>query len=482
MLPFRVLVVDDNPYALQTVQTALAGTDYVVETATTGAEGLQKAAALPPDVVLLDLVMPGMSGIEVVHRLRESPVHAEVSIVVVTSLDDRATRLDALGAGADEFLGKPINIPELRARLRTLAKVNRYRRLSDERARLAWLAEGSEDGILLLRPDGTTAWTNRAARRLLGIAAPPADAGLRFLERARELYSLSPEEAFAGWPGAGVEKVERHLVRPASRSAPPLWLRVDLLGGSDGASVCLRDVTASVTSFRDSWTVGQVLGHKLRTPLNGIIGALDAISEGKETIDRTELHDWTGMMAEQVERLRRHVLDLTGFVQRSAHPEVEEPSPASELPEIVRRAAEMAGIGGPVDVVVEDAPSEETLLPLSAGHLEPILFELFRNSVRAHPKGKPGIQVRLRRAEAGLVCLEVLDDGVNVPPEALGSLCRPFYQLEALPTGELPGTGLGLTWISLVVAEAGGVVRIANRDDRPGMRVEIRVPQAVPAS
>ena len=480
MSAFRVLLIDDNPYALQTVQSALVGTGYDVETATTGAEGLEKAARLPPDVVLLDLVMPGMSGIEVLRRLRANPVLAEVSIVVVTSLDDRATRLEALGAGADEFLGKPINVPELRARLRTLSKVNRYRRLSDERARLAWLAEGSADGFLLLQPDGTTAWANESARRYLDLPARPADVGIPFLERARSLYSVHPDGAFDDLL-AGREKSERHLVRPATASAPPLWLRVDLFSaGTDGTSVCLRDVTAAFTSFRDTWTLGHVLGHKLRTPLNGILGILEVISEGRQELSRTDLDEWVELMTAQSGRLRQHLLDLTGLVQRTILGDPGEPCPASALSAVARQAADLAGIAGPVEVLVE--ASGDARLSLSASRLEPVLFELFRNSVRAHPEGKPSIQLRLHRPEGGGLSLEVLDDGKHLPPEALQRVLRPGYQLEAVPTGEIPGTGLGLTYVALLVAEAGGVIRLENREDRPGVRVEIRLREsATPA-
>jgi two-component system, cell cycle response regulator len=481
MSAFRVLLIDDNPYALQTVQSALVGTGYDVDTATNGAEGLEKAAAAPPDVVLLDLVMPGMSGIEVLRQLRANPVLAEVSIVVVTSLDDRATRLEALGAGADEFLGKPINVPELRARLRTLSKVNRYRRLSDERARLAWLAEGSADGFVLLNADGTIAWTNESARRYLDLPARPSDVGVRFLDRARALYSFGPGGTFDEGSLIRGEKAERHLVRPASAKAPALWLRVDLFyAGGEGISVCLRDVTAAFTSFRDSWTIGHVLGHKLRTPLSGVLGILEVISEGRRELSREDLDEWIDLMRVQSGRLKEHLLDLTRLVQRTIQGDAGEPCSPADLSAAARGAADLAGLEAPVAVVVE--AEEEVLFALPASRLEPILFELFRNSVRAHPEGKPRIELRLRRPEPGILALEVLDDGVHLPPEALQQLWRPCYQLEAVPTGEAPGTGLGLSYVALLVAEAGGAVKLENRGDRPGIRVTIRVREDLPPS
>ncbi len=466
MSVFRVLVVDDNPYALQTIKSALAGTGYVVETASNGVEGLEKAAKTPPDVVLLDLLMPGLNGIEVLHRLRATPGLAEVSIVVVTSLDDRATRLEALRAGADEFLGKPVNVPELKARLATLAKVNRYRRLAGERARLAWLAEGSSDGILLLHQDGTIAWANDAARKFLALPPPPGDSGISFLDRARTLYTISPENAFDGWPEKPSSQIDRHLVRPASRSTPALWLQVDLFdGGADGPSVCLRDVTAAVSSFRDSWTVGHILGHKLRTPLNGILGATGVILQDRKSLIREDLDEWISLLADASRRLEQHVQDILGFVERTAFTGPEAPCKASALPALAQRAASLAGKDITLSVNMDAEVEKSSLLPISPGRLESVLFELFRNSLRAHPARKPRIDLRLFREEEGHLSLEVLDDGIHLPPEALEKLLRPCYQLEARPTGELPGTGLGLTYVALLVAEAGGVVRVQNRGD-----------------
>ncbi len=132
-----LLVIDDDPVARQALTALLSASGYSIEEAASGPEGIRKAALLHPEVILLDVMMPGLDGYEVCRRLRDDPALAETPIIMITALDDRESRLRGLEAGADDFLSKPFDSAELEIRLRTLKKVARYRHLLEERARLA---------------------------------------------------------------------------------------------------------------------------------------------------------------------------------------------------------------------------------------------------------------------------------------------------------------------------------------------------------
>ena len=101
-----------------------------------GFQAIEKAKQLLPDVILLDVMMPGMTGFEVCERIRSDPQMAEIPIIILTALDDRESLLNALKAGADDFISKPFDRYELRARLIGITRLNRYQKLLQERAKL----------------------------------------------------------------------------------------------------------------------------------------------------------------------------------------------------------------------------------------------------------------------------------------------------------------------------------------------------------
>ena len=111
----RILVVDDEPQVLRGLSAALAAAGYEVATAATAAAALEAAALLPPDAVVLDLVLPDGSGVEVCRRLRE---WTQVPIVVVSAVDEETQKIAALDAGADDYVTKPYAVGELLARVR----------------------------------------------------------------------------------------------------------------------------------------------------------------------------------------------------------------------------------------------------------------------------------------------------------------------------------------------------------------------------
>ena len=131
-----ILVVDDEESGRQTLESILESEGYHIEMAENGIQALEKAKIFLPDVILLDVMMPGMTGFEVCERVRNDPLLAEIPIIVLTALDDRESLLTALKAGADDFISKPFDRFELRARLLGITRLNRYRKLTEERSNL----------------------------------------------------------------------------------------------------------------------------------------------------------------------------------------------------------------------------------------------------------------------------------------------------------------------------------------------------------
>ena len=121
--PAKILVVDDTPRNVKLLADLLSAKGYTVATADSGPAALKQIEAEPPDLVLLDVVMPGMTGYEACRKIRENPATGILPVVMVTALDPAEERINGLEAGADDFLTKPINQPELLARVRSLLRI-----------------------------------------------------------------------------------------------------------------------------------------------------------------------------------------------------------------------------------------------------------------------------------------------------------------------------------------------------------------------
>jgi DNA-binding response OmpR family regulator len=119
----HILVVDDAEKNTRLLADLLTAKGYRTSTAASGERALELVRADPPDLVLLDVMMPGMNGYEVCAALRADPEHALLPIVLVTALDPATERVKGMTAGADDFLSKPINQPELLARVKSLLRM-----------------------------------------------------------------------------------------------------------------------------------------------------------------------------------------------------------------------------------------------------------------------------------------------------------------------------------------------------------------------
>ena len=121
-----VLIVDDIAGNARLVESLLAPDGHAVRTAGDGAEALRLVRAEPPDLVLMDVMMPHVDGFEACRAIKQDPSTRLIPVVLVTSLDDTASRIRGIEAGADDFISKPFNALELRARVRSLLRIKRY--------------------------------------------------------------------------------------------------------------------------------------------------------------------------------------------------------------------------------------------------------------------------------------------------------------------------------------------------------------------
>lgn len=142
-MPNRILIADDNEPNRELLDAYLAGIDCETEMAVDGQDTLDKVATFKPDLILLDIMMPKLSGFEVCKKIKENPASKKIMILMVTALNELGDIERAVAAGTDDFLSKPVNKIELTKRVQNMLKL---KDVSDENERLRrYIEEMGED-------------------------------------------------------------------------------------------------------------------------------------------------------------------------------------------------------------------------------------------------------------------------------------------------------------------------------------------------
>jgi two-component system cell cycle response regulator len=475
-----ILVVDDAPAGRETLQALLFSDAYDLYFANDGLQALEMVASVRPDLILLDVMMPGIDGFEVCRRLRATPDLAHIPVIMVTALDDRMSRLQGIESGADDFVSKPFDSAELRARVRTITRLNRYRRLVEERERFEWVVENADDGYLLVNGDAIT-YANPHAQTLLGLDGNDCRARHpSLIEIVQRDFFCEPKELWGRWPHVqvGGQDAQLYLIAPESPTSPVNWIEMTVYGrfssAQNGRLVRLRDVTAAQTSLRDMWSFHTMVMHKLNTPMHMMLGSIELLTLNPlDSLSNREIVDLVDMAANGAQRLAAAINDVLQYATApSLVMRVGERFCVDELSYLVE---ETRGHLQLAQVVSDIQAPPGLCLNISPRAMESILFELLENAIKFHPTHAPSVQIA-GGIEDERFLLNIQDDGIHLSPDQLNRVWLPYYQGERYFTGEVQGMGLGLPVVASILWECGGDCYIANRSDAPGVVVHLSFP------
>lgn len=242
-----VLCVDDDERHFELLQALLALEGYALKYCPSGESALAFVEKEVPDLILLDIMMPGLSGIEVLTKLRTNDRTRTIPVVLVTAEGSEEQRVQGLETGCDDFITKPFDLVELRTRVRSLLRISRYRNALDEKEGAWQVIHEMKEPLILCKTDWTLASFNRAARPYLMSGAELKS--LNFLnwlfkdyqvpiswEKMQDCTEVPPRFEVTGkYPGpAGIRRLEVSL---------------ELLGNPDdeavGIVIALWDISAS---------------------------------------------------------------------------------------------------------------------------------------------------------------------------------------------------------------------------------------------
>ncbi len=484
-----ILIVDDNPLERKILEGLLRNQHYRLIFAGNGQEALERASELVPDLIILDVIMPDIDGFEVCRRLRADPLLIDVPVIMVTTLEDRNSRLKGIKAGADDFVLKPFDHDELLTRVKTITKLNRFRRLQEERSKFEWVVEEADDGYLIISYSGVIRYANQQARQYLNISLDENEVPEKsFKEIIKEQYRFEPAEAWEEglWPkNNDIKQAPRYLVRPESLMAQSFWIQVDTLHvglstklESDGV-VRLRDVTSQMALHRDVWQFQSMINHKLRTPLMRMLGGMEMLANHTSKLSAEEISRLASRAFESVKTLRS---EIDAIVRYMAAPSLSKRGTESgfELSRLKPIVAEIGAGLGLEEIVMSFQDGLEVgleRLSITTQALESILQEVLENAKKFHPKQSPAVSINAFQTGNEIVCIQITDNGLTLSPEQLTQVWTPYYQGEKYFTGQVEGMGLGLSMVALLIWNTGGSCRIYNRADGPGVVVELEIPR-----
>ena len=515
----RILVVEDSPDIRVLIRMLLEAAGHEVTTASDGREGVEVAKRVRPDLVLMDLSLPVLSGWEATREIKENPETSSIPVVAVTAHAMHGDRERALAAGCDGFIPKPIDEETFEALV-----VSHLRPPANEGSsptpdaaapppppRTGFIepgrilvvddhAEVAEIIRLDLESDGHRVVVARTLEQASGLARDDDPFDLAIVDvmlgpdsgydLAAELVSRSGEYLPVLLVTAGEIDREKGFAAGADDFvAKPLdpvelvararsLIRVGRAIRSQGRAARERseayEKLAELDRLKSDFL--STVSHELRTPLNTIILLSHLIErEGKNPTDEERrLHDIHVIResAETLLRMINNILDLAKLEagQRDLHPQLVPLRPLlQETADLLEPLAREKGLG----LAVEISPDLPETAVLDREKVSRVLINLLSNAVKYTQRGN--VTVRATPWQDS-IAFEVADTGNGVPAHLVATVFEPFRQIRT-GAGEAPrGTGLGLTISKQLVELMGGDLIFDSREGE-GTRVSLTVPK-----
>jgi signal transduction histidine kinase len=483
----RILLADDNA-DMRDYVTRLLRDRWTVETVADGAAALERAREAPPDLILSDIMMPGLDGYQLLQALRSDERTRDVPVIFLSARAGEEARVEGLSAGADDYLVKPFSARELLARIGIHLELLRLRREAERsRARLfAQLMQAPVPVCVLVGPALVYELANPQYERMIGRAGIlgkpirevfpelPDDAAI-FQTLGRVFTSGKPytaEEFLVPLDVEGDGALEDHFFK---FTAQPMR---DAAGQVFGVIAVAVDVTAQVRARREIEVANRskdeflaMLGHELRNPLAPIVTALQLMAlRGDETLQRERT-----IIERQVRHLTRLVDDLLD-VSRITRGKIELKRERIEISEIVAKAIEMASplIEQRQHNLSVDLPRHGLAVEVDAIRMAQVVANLLNNAAKyTEPHGTIAIGARV---EGDATVLRVRDTGIGLSPEMLPRVFDLFVQERQALDRSQGGLGLGLAIVKTLVELHGGTVEAHSEGHGRGSEFVVRLP------
>jgi len=470
----QVLIVDDNISVVGIMEDLLKIQGHVTHTAYDGTTAIERAKKLIPDLILLDVEMPGMDGISVCRELREHKATQLIPIVIVTGKTDSKTLMGAIKAGADDFLTKPADLPILKARVDSLLRMSHLRNQLAEKEKFETTINQIQNGIIITDSEGMIQNFNSTARQMFSFEDDSV-ANQPFLY----IINQSFKSKINDWNMLTRQKYGDFIIYRMEndfklRFALELKYNVILnpLGEIDEVVFVANEETSRINDDRRKDLFLTMLKHKfatVETITQLSLESLDILVESKDPALEKSALDGLQRASNTLNGIMRKLIK---YVRMPDELNMLETETISEklLVATVKSIIDALQIDSDsIEIIWNDVPDFEMIVE----GLHSILYELIENAVKFSDMEKPRINLTVN-SRADNVVIEILNIGPKIPQEELNRVWDRFYQVDRDITGQVKGIGLGMSIVKYIINLIGGNVEINSTNN--GTTVTVHIP------
>lgn len=471
----RILVIDDEKVIREGVERALSRGGYAITKAEDGNQGLALLKEQSFDIVLTDLMMPGLDGFAVLNWVREHQPH--IHVIVITGFATVEKAVTAMKQGAFDFVGKPFTPDYIRLvidraieRMRMQAETEQLRdeknrgleAIDKSQSRLKTVFGCMADAVIITDTEGVVVLHNPAAIKILEIQTDPVigkplAASIRdrtAVAMVKEAMDKSVVVIREFSPGTISRKYLRAYCSPVTNEQ----------GAVIGTVTTFGDITAHKEIDRMKSDFVAMVAHELKSPLASVeqmIYALQVGCEHEATNNCNALHRRMTTRTKDLLRLIDNLLNLakleSGTVVFNLEP-VKGEDIIREVIDIARPQAEAK------EIVVEYQPcAEEWWFNVDYDHLRTAIMNIVSNSIKYTPEG--GRIVLTTTVAGGFATLSVTDSGIGIGAKDLPHIFDRFFRVKAKATRHITGSGLGLALVKEVVDAHQGYIDVHSTPD-----------------
>ncbi|MEW6665839.1 MAG: ATP-binding protein [Thermodesulfobacteriota bacterium] len=465
----RILVVDDEKRIRDACLALLTDEGFEVALAESGFEGLKCIEAEHFDVLLLDLMMPGLTGIDLLTRVKAK--HPDTVVIVITGYATLDHAIDAMKKGAFDFLSKPFSPDDLRSVIRkAIDYIRTLEDIAHEKSRMGVLINHISDGVMATDMRGRIALANPAFLTMIGrqgetaIGRPVTDlirneGLLQVIEQARSMPEDTFEEVTEEFNGGTLADSEETVL--AARCVP---FR-DRLHRNLGTVTVMHDITVSKKMDQLKSDFVSMVAHEIKSPMNSVLALVKVIQDGLAGDLTEKQQELLGRVSGKIKGLTDLAADLLDLSRIESGLITLE----KEKLRIEPLLLDQVGFHQPkaeaqnIRLGLEPLPELPSILA-NRRSLEEVVSNLISNAIRYTPDG--GSIILSSAVEGDCVRISVRDTGFGIAKEDQERIFERFYRVKNDQTRFISGTGLGLAIVRSIVEAHNGTIRVESEVGR----------------